>query len=1156
MLTLFCRKFREFLFLHFGQVSANFRHIGEIFPGIVLASKFCLMGVALFGAGALQKTPSNTSCLIYFDIDNDNWELAVLALARIMCAYIHSQNGPAILAQAWFSTEKLAKKFCVTTLWLLTLWRLHPTWLTQLCLDNRGECCPLMSHKSLPAQLILSSTWKQSWRTMMCPLLAWTPRTGNWWLRWWLKQKMQPRTSCRANMCPWRPQNKTSSHPWRPWRRPWQTLSWARRLVALMSPLPQRVRRPLQLPLALRPPPGRRVWHRCLLRRLRMCRWMWTRKWTHKANKDSMGGSCSAVLRKSRPSLWGMSLSRWSPFRRRSSNWWRGWTRRRSLTSFRSFVIYQPFQQWALLGWSRPTLPSRHKSSMMRSCDSHMSKDVLALELEMRAFRTGLWAPQGPHTNALSASLTGLLVGQWMRRRCASATRKWLPSRRQLIWQPWSRSNTGGSFLSLAMASLGCGTVPRNLKLRLPLAVTSGWNRWFRTWSSKRSMRWTSVALRRLLFAQQITLRHHSRTISQALTACNLELRYSTGWWMRKHFLLLTSPDLRFPRTSSMGRRLWFFIRMLRRLWRWRQSWPQQTFLQRRLSIQRFRSRRWMTLCQRMQTSSMICRVERSRWKTLRVQRCCAAWICWNSKKRWRGSFWKGQDPSRALLKLWHDLWLAWSKPRSRTGSMKKRGGCTSPSSRLQWGPQASGGQICRLSLSKGPFALWRLWGSRMWAWIHMLHGGNMSRPSWTWCNTSWVLFPHDFWLKFLNANWISRWLVMCPMTGRFPWRLPSLLLDPRRPRWLCSTTCSTCAMVRSGSMLADGPNMRAWRSRVGPRRNNLPGKKHWPWRWGPIPRTRVDTLWSSTPTRRKRLRTTAAWGFVHSGHTWREVSLPGSLRLPMAVCLGKPPHCGEATWSRSTWWRSCWRPWESGGTQEDPEGDQWLSGGDAAPKAIHPGRVESRLEGGWHPVGGQAFHLSHSSSSHGTPHCCCGGFQGAPALQGDVWWTHLLPIWRTSWLSGCLCQAGALCCSGLLCGSEGCMEMQHWAMVVGGGSSLTSWTTLQEVGLHWWCNPCIWFGSRGTCGHTLLACCCLWRGSGQSASFDDGVPGPATSPNHRGQCQLRDGQEEQERPEGSEQALVLGQDRILLVYSGYPGYPGCPVLVLRLRLLIQSWMS
>ena len=29
-----------------------------------------------------------------------NLELAVLALARIMCAYIHSQNGSAILAQA------------------------------------------------------------------------------------------------------------------------------------------------------------------------------------------------------------------------------------------------------------------------------------------------------------------------------------------------------------------------------------------------------------------------------------------------------------------------------------------------------------------------------------------------------------------------------------------------------------------------------------------------------------------------------------------------------------------------------------------------------------------------------------------------------------------------------------------------------------------------------------------------------------------------------------------------------------------------------------------------------------------------------------------------------------------------------------------------
>ena len=55
---------------------------------------------------------------------------------------------------------------------------------------------------------------------------------------------------------------------------------------------------------------------------------------------------------------------------------------------------------------------------------------------------------------------------------------------------------------------------------------------------------------------------------------------------------------------------------------------------------------------------------------------------------------------------------------------------------------------------------------------------------------------------------------------------------------------------------------------RVGPRRNNLHGKKHWPWRRGPIPRTKVDTLWSSAPTRRKRLRTTAVWGFVHSGHT------------------------------------------------------------------------------------------------------------------------------------------------------------------------------------------------------------------------------------------------------------------------------------------------
>ena len=51
MLTPFCRKFREFLFAHFGQFSRIFRHIGENFPGIVPASKFCLLGSPENGGG-------------------------------------------------------------------------------------------------------------------------------------------------------------------------------------------------------------------------------------------------------------------------------------------------------------------------------------------------------------------------------------------------------------------------------------------------------------------------------------------------------------------------------------------------------------------------------------------------------------------------------------------------------------------------------------------------------------------------------------------------------------------------------------------------------------------------------------------------------------------------------------------------------------------------------------------------------------------------------------------------------------------------------------------------------------------------------------------------------------------------------------------------
>ena len=62
MLTPFCRKS---FFLLFGQFSGIFWHFGESFFGNVPASKFCLVGGALFGTRPLQKMPH-----ILFDIDD------------------------------------------------------------------------------------------------------------------------------------------------------------------------------------------------------------------------------------------------------------------------------------------------------------------------------------------------------------------------------------------------------------------------------------------------------------------------------------------------------------------------------------------------------------------------------------------------------------------------------------------------------------------------------------------------------------------------------------------------------------------------------------------------------------------------------------------------------------------------------------------------------------------------------------------------------------------------------------------------------------------------------------------------------------------------------------------------------------------------------
>ena len=63
--------------------------------------------------------------------------------------------------------------------------------------------------------------------------------------------------------------------------------------------------------------------------------------------------------------------------------------------------------------------------------------------------------------------------------------------------------------------------------------------------------------------------------------------------------------------------------------------------------------------------------------------------------------FLKGLDPTRALWKLSIAPWSALTRPRSRTGSMRKRGRPTKLSSHLRLGSQAFGARSFRPSSNK-----------------------------------------------------------------------------------------------------------------------------------------------------------------------------------------------------------------------------------------------------------------------------------------------------------------------------------------------------------------------------------------------------------------------------------------------------------------------
>ena len=257
------------------------------------------------------------------------WELAVLALARIMCANIHSQNAVAILAQELLFTQ--VRKFESFSFYPLDLcyrhvWCTCELWSRHSWGDSGSYACGGANNFGFGEPGLLSTCRSRFWRMTKLPQGLWTPRIGKWWQKWWKTQTMLPPTSCRASM--WsilKVQLLTCRTPLRRWCQPWRRWSWVR------------------LPAALKPLPGRRVWlplrrSPLVMRHLWMIRW-WSRPHT--------SGRSLAGVPHPLHSSWQTYLSCMRRWPRTSSWWWTSWALKRSTTFSSSSAIRRVFQLWA-----------------------------------------------------------------------------------------------------------------------------------------------------------------------------------------------------------------------------------------------------------------------------------------------------------------------------------------------------------------------------------------------------------------------------------------------------------------------------------------------------------------------------------------------------------------------------------------------------------------------------------------------------------------------------------------------------------------------------------------------------------------------------------------------------------------------------------------
>ena len=381
-----------------------------------------------------------------------------------------------------------------------------------------------------------------------------------------------------------------------------------------------------------------------------------------------------------------------------------------------------------------------------------------------------------------------------------------------------------------------------------------------------------------------------------------------------------------------------------------------------------------------MQISCMTCRVARCQWRTRTGRRHCGIWTWSSSRRCWRGNSWRVQGPTRVLGKRWIVAWWTLTQRRPRTGSMSKPGGLTSSSWRHHLGPHPSGERIFNNWSRLDSFARWLAFGNPAQSWIGPMPLGSTSRRN-TWLQS----FGNrpilaSFWQRFPSANWTCMWQHQF-QTSHFPWKPKDWSQDLLKPRWLFSTTWSTCVMARSGYMLAGGPNLvQATPANLGrcagigtphtPQRSRiqLRGVPHvhgWG-AWGPqasgiapllhLPEGQLLCLWTCACG--WRCRDLLGEGSPDMDLAYPAKDLwPSILHETALVCLGEPPHCREETQPRTTWWWSarssrshCWK-------EEDPEGDHGFPGTDAVAKANLGGGVAFDLAGSWDTAGSQALH-------------------------------------------------------------------------------------------------------------------------------------------------------------------------------------------------------